>query len=344
MLAVAADEFLRVLEHAVAVAVDRGVVHLGIVVGQRRLHGGQFVATDATLADLLATGLGVEGPAMFALHDRQRQGPGVGADHQVRLALPVGPDAVLFPVVGDEGIDIVAVDAFERYIGAPVSPEQGREACLIGLPGAERGDQGLGGGIRTGKGLLRARVQGQDRQQRNRENTQSSLHGESPVSADCHRPGTVPGPGVVRYDHWRAPRAADWRKRDWPGRGWLAIAIARGCWRRRRHCCAALGCWPVADALAGGPLDCLECRGAAAHRPESSGAPAHRLAPARAFVHRLEYFDAPVHWPAPARASARWPGYLGAPAHWLARARAPAVVGPGRGSRPGPARAPGDCW
>ncbi|MNZ88151.1 hypothetical protein D3C78_1070340 [compost metagenome] len=222
--AVAAQELLRVLEHAVAVVVDLGVVHLCVVVGAHRLHGGQLVATDAPRADLLAAGLGIEAPAVRALDQRQREGQGRVADHQVRPPLPHRLDHALFPVEGEEGVDVLALDVVGGDPGLPVVPEQRGQAHGIALLGAQRADQRLDGGVRTGIGLLGADVQHQQGQQRRQEITECGIHGESPFNAHGRRHGRrrpvkTMGPIAAPTGRCCALPAADWRRRDWSGRG-----------------------------------------------------------------------------------------------------------------------------
>ena len=147
MQAVGADELLRVFEHAVAVAVVLGVVHLRIVVGAQGIGGGQFVAADAADADFLGAGLEVEVPAARALDQRDRQGPGLLADAEHRLAAGAGFDRVAFAVPGEEGVDVGAFDTFQRDVVAPVLAEQGRQRGLVGTFGAQRLDQRFGGGV-----------------------------------------------------------------------------------------------------------------------------------------------------------------------------------------------------
>ena len=50
-------------------------------------------------------------------------------------------------IAGEEGIDIAAIDAFGRDVIAPILAQQRGQLLLVGLAGAERRDERLGGGF-----------------------------------------------------------------------------------------------------------------------------------------------------------------------------------------------------
>src|SRR5512134_274364 len=77
--ALAAPEPLGEREHAVAVVVGAGVLALRIDIRLAELDRRQFVAADAAIGDLLDPGLDVEGPACFALDQRDRHRPAAPA-------------------------------------------------------------------------------------------------------------------------------------------------------------------------------------------------------------------------------------------------------------------------
>src|SRR3989344_161774 len=87
VLAGGTEDFLRVFEGAVTVAIHRGVVHLGIVIGQRRLHRGQLVAANLPGTKLRTAGLDVETPTLRAFYDGDRQCPVLTAHRQNRLVV-----------------------------------------------------------------------------------------------------------------------------------------------------------------------------------------------------------------------------------------------------------------
>ncbi|MNE29282.1 hypothetical protein D3C80_1227570 [compost metagenome] len=74
---------------------------------------------------------------------------------QDRLVL-MGPfNAVRFAVLLQERIDVAALYAAAGDIGSPVTPQQLRQACLVGVLLAQRCDKGFSGLFRRREGLLR---------------------------------------------------------------------------------------------------------------------------------------------------------------------------------------------
>ncbi|MNF69530.1 hypothetical protein D3C84_514160 [compost metagenome] len=218
VVAVAAHELLRVLQHAIGVAVDLGIVHLRIVVGTHRLHGGQLVAANAPQANLLAAGLGVEAPAVLALEQRQGEGQGRVADHQVRAIWCSSLDHMFLAVEGKEGVDILALDVVGRNIVLPVIAKQRGEAHGIALFGTQGADQRLDGSSRAGIGLLGVDVQGQQGQQCGQEYAEYGVHGEPPFSADGRHLWTMSEQGAEPAGCYSS-RVAGWRRHGWLRRG-----------------------------------------------------------------------------------------------------------------------------
>src|SRR4029453_15252116 len=70
----AARKFLRVVEHAVAVAILGCVLTLRVDDRLQNLHCIEFFLADAAGQKLIFAGLGVEAPALAGLHDREREG------------------------------------------------------------------------------------------------------------------------------------------------------------------------------------------------------------------------------------------------------------------------------
>ncbi|MOA00593.1 hypothetical protein D3C78_1199650 [compost metagenome] len=120
---------------------------------------------------------------------------------------------MLFPIVGEEGVDIGAVDTFGGDVAVPVGAEQCGQSLGVGLLRAERGYEGFGGGFRRGEPLLRLEALGRQAQQNDGQGAKCSMHGESPIRVDEHRPGMARGPGVAPGGRRALPVAG------WPRRG-----------------------------------------------------------------------------------------------------------------------------
>ena len=80
----------------------------------------------------------------------------VAAHRQQRLVVAGFLDLVLFVVLLDERIDILALGAFTGDETAPLIAQQRRQALVIGVFAAQRFDERLGGLFWRGKFLLGA--------------------------------------------------------------------------------------------------------------------------------------------------------------------------------------------
>ncbi|MNJ74766.1 hypothetical protein D3C77_717480 [compost metagenome] len=73
-----------------------------------------------------------------------------------------------FRIQGEEGFDILALDAFQRDIAAPVIAQQRPQTLGVGPLGTERIDKGRNGLVGTGEGAL-LRRQGRNGQRQHGE-------------------------------------------------------------------------------------------------------------------------------------------------------------------------------
>ena len=80
MSAGGAAKMLRVIEHSIPVAIHAGIFALGLHVGAADLDRAQFVCTDAAVKNLLLARLRIEEPLSVLFAQRDRKGPGVGAE------------------------------------------------------------------------------------------------------------------------------------------------------------------------------------------------------------------------------------------------------------------------
>ena len=108
-LAPGADDLLRVLQHAVAVQVLRGVLSLSVHVGQTYLDRLQLVAADPAPEDLLPSPRDIEAPPLGVLHDRNGERPVVLAQMEDSFGLRDGLQPAGLVVRLDEAFSCLPV-------------------------------------------------------------------------------------------------------------------------------------------------------------------------------------------------------------------------------------------
>ena len=132
-----ADETLRIFQHAVAVAVLRGVLGLCVVISKDCLHGRQFIATDAPYPHYLLSGDGVEVPALCVRHDWDRQRPPMRPHSQEAGLVVVGKKCVESCPAVEELLHLVFFDLIDGEHFGVVTAQQ-RIHCLAVV--ARQGD------------------------------------------------------------------------------------------------------------------------------------------------------------------------------------------------------------
>ncbi|MNF83014.1 hypothetical protein D3C84_653270 [compost metagenome] len=124
------------------------------MVGLHRLHRGQFVAANSPCTYFGIAGLGVEAPTLRVFYQGERQCPVFTADRQHRLVVVGFLNVVLFVVLLQERIHILALHAFARDETVPFIAQQFCQACLIGVFGTQCFDERLNGLLWRWKYLL----------------------------------------------------------------------------------------------------------------------------------------------------------------------------------------------
>jgi hypothetical protein len=125
------------------------------VVGAQGIDDVDFVAADAARADFIGACDEVVVPTLRVFLQGNGQCPGIRADCE-HLAVRAGViPRVAIAVLGQERIDVAAVDAAGRDVGAPILAEQRGQLRRVGLRGAERFDERVARGVGCREGLLR---------------------------------------------------------------------------------------------------------------------------------------------------------------------------------------------